>query len=86
MIHLLAAADERCQLLGELVVQYELRRDALYDRIGWLLTRAAGCWLIVGRDCWENILIREEQVVRGVNQSWRIAQERLRGQQRTTCL
>jgi hypothetical protein len=31
-------------------------------------------------------LIKGEQVVRGVNQSGRIAQERLRGQQRTTCL
>jgi hypothetical protein len=83
---LLAAADERCWLLGELVVQYKLRRDASYDRIGWLLTKAAGCWLIVGRDCWENFLIRGEQVVRGVNQSGRIAEERLCGQQRTPCL
>ncbi len=58
----------------------------LYDRIGWLLTRAAGCWLIVGREGWENFLIRGEQVVRGVNQSGRIAQERLCGQQKTTCL
>ena len=82
----LAAADKRCWLLGELVIQYKLRRDASYNRIGWLLTRAAGCWLIVGRDCWENFLIKGEQVVRGVNQSGRIAQERLRGQQRTTCL
>jgi hypothetical protein len=82
----LATADKRCWLLGELVVQYKLRRDASYDRIGWLLTRAAGCWLIVGRDCWENFLIRGKQVVRGVNQSGRIAQERLCGQQRMTCL
>jgi hypothetical protein len=84
--NMLAAADKRCWLLGELVVQYKLRRDASYNRIGWLLMRAAGCWLIVGRDCWENFLIRGEQVVRGVNQSGRIAQERLRGQQRRTCL
>jgi hypothetical protein len=82
----LAAADERCWLLGELVIQYKLRRDASYDRIGWLLTRAAGCWMIDGRDCRENFLIRGEQVVRGVNQSGRIAQERLCREQRTTCL
>ena len=49
---LLVAADKRCWLLGELVVQYELRRDVSYNRIGWLLTRAAGCW--------------GEQIVRGV--------------------
>jgi hypothetical protein len=47
-----AAADKRCWLLGELVVQNEPRRDTSYDRIGWLLTRAAGCW--------------GEQIVRGV--------------------
>ena len=55
-----AAADKRCWLLGELVVQYELRRDALYDMIGWLLTRAAGYWLInKGRaSCERSYLIR----------------------------
>jgi hypothetical protein len=61
-----AAADKRCWLLGELVLQYELRRDVSYDRIGWLLTRAAVCWLInKGRaSCERSYLIRVRGLLR----------------------